>query len=465
VAARPRLCVRLTEGKQRLTLEQSDMDPVEEFVAKVNSRNLVVGVMGLGYVGLPIAVSYAKAGFRTIAYDTDPDRIAALKASRSYVEDVSSQDISQTISTNKLVPTSDPSMLGGAEAVFICVPTPYTVAKDPDLSYVVAASKTLAEHMGPGTLVILQSTTYPGTTNEVVKPILEAGVRIAGRDFDLAFSPERVDPGNKVYNIENTPKVVGGVTEESTAKAAAVLAAPMRDEVSPKVVRVSGPEVAEMTKLLENTFRAVNIALVNELALLCQRMGVDVWEVVEAAATKPFGFMSFKPGPGVGGHCIAVDPYYLAWRARTYDFQAKFIELAAEANSRMPSYVAQRVSLMLNSAGLPVWGSRILALGAAFKPGVSDTRNSPAIAVMEILQQWGAHIVYSDPRVPRIKVGDTELESVPLDREVVELADIVVALVAHPDFDTELVLGSARMIFDAVNMFGGRPSKGRMERL
>ncbi len=441
------------------------MPSVDSFVSAVRDRSVVIGVIGLGYVGLPLAVSYASAGFRVVGLDVDSARVEELKKGRSYIEDVDSDAVLRTIAEGNFAPGTDPSALGECDAVFICVPTPYTPAKDPDLSYVVQASETVSRHMKIGALVILQSTTYPGTTNEVVRPILERSGRKVGEDFSLAFSPERVDPGNKVWTVENTPKVVGGVTKECAERAAVLLSAAMADDAPLKYHVVSTPEAAELTKLLENTFRAVNIALVNELSLLCERMGVDIWEVIEAAATKPFGFMAFKPGPGVGGHCIAVDPYYLAWRARTFDFHARFIELAAEANSRMPEYTAQRVARMLNSVGKPLSGAKILALGAAFKPGVADTRNSPAVKVMEILLSYGAEVEYSDPRVDRIVVGGRTLESVRLSKQGVERADVVVGLVAHPEFDTDLVLTSARLIFDAVNMFGGRPAKGRLERL
>jgi UDP-N-acetyl-D-glucosamine dehydrogenase len=439
--------------------------PFESFAEAVRDRSMSVGVIGLGYVGLPIAISYASAGFRTVGFDIDTSRIQQLLEGSSYVEDVDSELVANLVTSESLIPVSTPSSISECDAVFICVPTPYTPAKDPDLGYVIAATETVAKNMKPGVLVILQSTTYPGTTNEIVRPILERGGRKLGIDFNLAFSPERVDPGNKVWTVENTPKVVGGVTPECSERAALLLAAPMSDNVSLRTRIVSTPEAAEMTKLLENTFRAVNIALVNELALLCERMGVDIWEVIEAAETKPFGFMPFRPGPGVGGHCIAVDPYYLAWRARTVDFHARFIELAAEANSRMPEYTAQRASRMLNSVGKPLNGSKVLALGAAFKAGVSDTRNSPALRVMEILAEQGAVVSYHDPYVDRITLSGESLESVPLSREVVDSADLVIGLVAHDEIDADLVLSSAKLIFDAANIFGGRPAKGRLERL
>ncbi len=442
-----------------------DKASIEAFAAAVESRSLEVGVIGLGYVGLPLAVSYADAGFTTVGVDVDESRVEALKRGESYVEDVDSSRLAEVVTKGRFVPTSSFEAIRECGAVFICVPTPYTPAKDPDLSYVVQASESVCEHMAPSTLVILQSTTYPGTTNEVVRPILERGGRRVGVDFNLAFSPERVDPGNTCWTVENTPKVVGGVTAECSEKAALLLAAPMSADAPLKTRIVSTPEVAELTKLLENTFRAVNIALVNEMALLCEKMGVDIWEVIEAAETKPFGYMPFRPGPGVGGHCIAVDPYYLAWRARTFDFHARFIELAAEANSRMPEYTAQRAARLLNSVGKPVRGSRVLALGAAFKANVSDTRNSPALKVMEILAAQGAELAYSDPLVPTVEVGGKKLESVALDKEILESSDLVLGLVAHRDFDVDLVLGHAQLIFDAANVFGGRPAKGRMERL
>lgn len=438
-------------------------EPAGAFEDRIAARDLSIAVVGLGYVGLPLALAYADAGFTVTGFDVDEKRVAVLKAGQTYIEDVSEAELSAAVGEGRFVPTDQPDCLGEADAVVICVSTPFTPAKDPDLTYVVTAAETLAPRLRPGALVILQSTTYPGTTNEVVRPILERGGLVAGEDFDLAFSPERVDPGNKSWTVTNTPKVVGAVTERGAERARILLEVAMAS--TGQVTVLSSPDAAEMTKLLENTFRAVNIALVNELALLCERMGVDIWEVIRGASTKPFGFMPFTPGPGVGGHCIAVDPHYLAWRARTFDFQAKFIELAAEANLRMPRHVFHRIARMLNSVEKSVRGARVLALGAAFKPGVADTRNSAAVAVMEQLASEGADLSFSDPHVSSIEIGGRETKSVEMTAELLADSDIVVFLVGHADFDVALVAESAPLIFDAVNAMAGTAPAGRLEHL
>lgn len=436
---------------------------VGPFASRVESRALTIAVVGLGYVGLPLAVAYAATGFEVCAFDLDEERISVLASGSSYIEDVPEDAVAAAVESGRLMPTSEPGSLADADVKVICVPTPFDDAKTPNLSYVVAASETVAESLAPGNLIILQSTSYPGTTNEVVRPILESSGLKAGVDFGLAFSPERVDPGNKTWTVRNTPKVVGAVTADAAEMAKVVLEAVM-DEPGGVTV-LSCPEAAEMTKLLENTFRAVNIALVNELALLSERMDVDIWEVIRGASTKPFGFMAFTPGPGVGGHCIAVDPHYLAWRARTYDFQAKFIELAADANERMPRHVMHRAARLLNEVGKPLRGSKILALGVAFKSGVSDTRNSAALKVLGILRGQGAEIAYSDPHVAEVEIAGEAVGSIALSSGVVRDADLVLVLVAHPETDWDLVASSARLVFDAVNALDGRSCAGRLERL
>ncbi|HUP71168.1 MAG TPA: nucleotide sugar dehydrogenase [Acidimicrobiales bacterium] len=416
-------------------------------------RALTVGVVGLGYVGLPLAVSYAEAGFVCVGFDTDAERATALNAGTSHVEDVAPARVAEMIEAGRFTATPDPGRLASADVVFVCVPTPFDRAKMPDLSFVRSATQTVADVLHPGMLVVLQSTTFPGTTTDVCQPILERSGLRAGLDFHLAFSPERVDPGNATWTVHNTPKVVGGVTPACAERARGVLEAVME---RPGLVSVlSSPAAAEMTKLLENTYRAVNIALVSELAMLSHEMGLDIWEVIEGAATKPFGFQAFYPGIGPGGHCIPVDPYYLAWRAREFDFQTKFIELAGDTNLRMAPYVRQRIQAFLNRHGRALLGARVLALGVAFKPGVRDVRNSRAVRVIELLEEAGAEVDYADPRVPSLAIGGRERKAVEVSDEVVRRADLVAVLVGHP-WPVDLIVASGTPVFDAVNATTGR---------
>jgi UDP-N-acetyl-D-glucosamine dehydrogenase len=433
-----------------------------EFADRVRDRDLVVGVVGLGYVGLPLAVAYAEAGFRTIGFDVDTERAAALSDGRSHIDDVSSDRVTAMVTAGRFGATADASGLSAADVLFLCVPTPFDKTKTPDLSFVRAATHTVAQVLRPGMLVILQSTTYPGTTVEIVQPVLEERGLRAGADFHLAFSPERVDPGNPIWTVHNTPKVVGGFTPTCADRARAVLDAVMDD---PGLVRVvSTPATAEMAKLLENTYRAVNIALVNELAILADEMGIDIWEVIDAAATKPFGFQAFQPGIGPGGHCIPVDPYYLSWKAREFDFQTKFIELAADTNLSMAQYVVHRIHRFTNRLDLAVRGLRVLCLGAAFKPGVSDVRNSRAIRVMELLDEQGARVEYSDPMVPSITLPSGEHKAVGLTDFSMTDFDVVVVLVANTDWPVDALRETDVPVFDAVNAIG-RPARDRHERL
>lgn len=419
-----------------------------------------VGVIGLGYVGLPLAVAFAEVGCEVVGVDVDAGKVALLMAGRSPIRDVPVEVLQAVQKAGRFRATTDYGELRGVEAMFICVPTPYDAMRAPDLSYVRAAAEGIVPHLRRGQLVILQSTTYPGTTEEVVRPILERSGLRAGEDFDLAFSPERIDPGNREWTVRNTPKVVGGVTPRSTARAAALLR-----RLGAPVHPVSSPRVAEMSKLLENIFRSVNIALVNELALLCERMGIDIWEVIEAAKTKPFGFMAFYPGPGVGGHCIPVDPYYLSWKAREYDFYTKFIELAAEVNQAMPFHVVRKVEEALDRyGGRGLRGARVLVLGVAFKREVDDARNSPAERIIELLLERGAEVVYHDPYVPRFRVGgnvfrreERELGSVPLEEEWLRWADVVVIVTGHRAVDYSRVLRTARLVVDTCNATAGTP--------
>jgi UDP-N-acetyl-D-glucosamine dehydrogenase len=397
-----------------------------------------VGIIGLGYVGLPLAVAFAEEGCEVIAVDVDARKIEAISAGTSYIEDIPSERLRGVL--DRISPTTSYAELAKAQAVLICVPTPLTANREPDLTPLIDSARGLGEVLQAGQLVVLESTTYPGTTRERVAPLLEESGLAAGRDFHLAFSPERVDPGRTDFTLRTTPKVVGGLTE-ACARRAVELYGLVCDEV----VRVSSPEAAELTKLLENIFRSVNIALVNELAMLTDRMGIDIWEVVDAAATKPYGFMRFEPGPGMGGHCLPVDPFYLSWRAREFDMSTEFIELAGQVNAQMPYHCVAKVQRALNDAGRPVKGSRIAVLGVSYKPGVGDTRESPALKIIELLLGLGAQLSYHDPHVPRL--NDFELESTPLESAVAD-ADLALIVTAHPEVDHELVAKRARIVVD-----------------
>ena len=444
----------------------------ELFEDAVRDRRTVVGIVGLGYVGLPLAMAFAAAGFKVIGIDVSETKVRHLAAGRSYLLDVPASVIAEQLSAGRFRPTVDFAALSEADAIFVCVPTPFDRAKAPDLSYITAAAAKLAPVLKRGQLILLESTTYPGTTEDVLIPILERSGLIAGRDFHVAFSPERIDPGNRAYTIANTPKVVGGIDQESTERAALLLEQIVRDG---GVHRVSTPRAAELTKLLENTFRAVNIALVNELAVLCDRMGIDVWEVIEAAKTKPYGFMPFYPGPGVGGHCIPVDPYYLSWKAREYDFSMKFIELAADTNQQMPFFTVEKLRRELGRRGRSLYGAELLVIGVAFKRDIDDARNSSAIRVIEILRANGANVSYHDPHISSVRVGDClygehdgteQLLSIEISDELVRGADAVVILVGHTGVDYRRLLRDSRLVFDAVNATRGLDAPaGRVVRL
>jgi len=425
-----------------------------EILHRIEHRTARLGVIGLGYVGLPLAVEFGKAGFRVDGLDIDEKRVARLRRGHSYIQDVPSAAIRDLIRSGKFMPTTDFRVLRELDAVILCVPTPLSKQRDPDVSYIVAAAREVARHLHRGTLVILESTTYPGTTEELILPMLEETGMKVGRDFFLAFSPERVDPGNPRFNTRNIPKVVGGVT--ATCSEVAVKLYEQRLE---RVVKVSSPQVAEMVKLLENTFRSVNIGLVNELALMCARLKIDVWEVIEAAATKPFGFMPFYPGPGLGGHCIPVDPFYLSWKARASGFEARFIELAGHVNSHMPEHVVDLVAQSLNSRGKAVRGSRVLVLGAAYKAGSDDMRESPSLDIMTTLRDRGARVEYSDPHVPALEFAGQRLESVPTTPARLRKYDCVVIATAHQDFPFGEILRHSQGVVDTRNALRGRRSK------
>ena len=422
------------------------------FEADVANRTISVAIVGLGYVGLPLAISFAEAGFNTLGFDINSDVVAQLQTSQSHIADISHERLKDVTNSRRFKATDKVEDLANCNAIFICVPTPFDKAQTPDLSYIESAARLVRSILQKDMLIILQSTTYPGTTTEFVKPILEASGLNAGTDFFLAFSPERVDPGNEIWNVRNTPKVVGGFSENCTKRSTHLLSALMGS--SELVHTVSSPEIAEMTKLLENTYRAVNIALVNELAQLCHRMEIDVWDVIEAAATKPFGFQAFYPGIGAGGHCIPVDPHYLAWKAREYEFQLRFVELAADVNMQMATYVVDRIGKLLNKKSLPVKGSKILCIGASFKPGVSDTRNSRALKIIELLIAEGAEVSYFDQNVPSIKLEASTLVSKNMADVVSAEWDMVAVLVNTPNVSLSKLDELGVTVFDAVNESG-----------
>ncbi|HEY8548392.1 MAG TPA: nucleotide sugar dehydrogenase [Vicinamibacterales bacterium] len=422
-------------------------------IERLKERSAKAGIIGLGYVGLPLAVEFAKAGLTVIGIDLDTRKVEALNRGESYILDVAQSDVQRVVSEGRFTATTDFARLAEVDTINICVPTPLRKTKDPDLSYIVSAVEEIAKYFKAGQLVILESTTYPGTTEEVVQPMLESRGLKAGEDFFLAFSPERVDPGNAQFHTANIPKVVGGVNEASTAAAAALYGL-----IVNQVVPVSSTRAAEMVKLLENTFRAVNIGLVNELALMCRDMQINVWEVIDAAKTKPFGFMPFYPGPGLGGHCIPIDPFYLSWKARQFGFESRFIELAGHINSNMPRYVVERVAEALNSVAKPLKGSRVHLFGMAYKPDVTDYRESPAIDVADLLERRGAIVTYTDHFVPVMPAehGHKARTAVPLDEALENGYDCAVITTNHKTFDYDRIVAKSPLILDTRNALKGR---------
>jgi UDP-N-acetyl-D-glucosamine dehydrogenase len=419
---------------------------------KLEKRQARIGVIGLGYVGLPLAVEFARAGFDVTGFDVDESKVSDINAGRSYILDVKTEDVANCVTAGTLRATTDMSKLGEMDAVDICVPTPLRKTKDPDMSYVVSAAEQIAKYLHPGMLIVLESTTYPGTTAEVLQPMFEARGLTVGEGFYLAFSPERVDPANEKFNTRNTPKVVGGTTP-ACSDVAAVLYSAAVDTVVP----VSSTQVAEMVKLLENTFRAVNIGLVNEIALMSHRMNIDVWEVIDAARTKPFGFMPFYPGPGLGGHCIPIDPFYLSWKAKQSGFECRFIELAGHVNGSMPEYVVERVSEALNTKKKAINGARIHLFGIAYKKDVSDMRESPALDILQLLHRRGAELSYTDPYVPSLQEGPLCLRSVAED--AVDGIDCAVIATDHKTFNYAAMPGRFPLIVDTRNALKGNPAK------
>jgi len=429
--------------------------------AKIEDKSARVAIVGQGYVGLPLAVEFAQAGFRVTGLEVDGARVAALMRGESYISDVPSEVLQQVIQAERFTATSDVGVLAEQDVIVLCVPTPLRKSKDPDVSHIVAAAREVARGLRSGQLVVLESTTYPGTTEEVLLPMFEEGGLRAGHDFFLAFSPERIDPGNPTFRVKEIPKLVGGITPACTR-----VAAVFYRQIVSQVFELSSPTVAELSKLYENTFRSVNIALANELALICRHLGVSVWEVIEAAATKPFGFMAFSPGPGIGGHCIPVDPFYLSWKARLNGYEAKFIALADEINRTMPRFVLELVTDALNDAGKPVKGARILVLGVAYKRGVGDIRESPALEIIEELFRRGAQVQYVDPFVPTLTLPGHRLEAARMNRELLQWSDLALILTDHREFDYEAIVGHAPLVVDTRHATRGLTApEGRIVRL
>ncbi len=433
----------------------------EELLKKIADKEIVAGVVGLGYVGLPLAVEKAKAGFRTIGFDVQEEKVNLVNQGHNYIGDVVDSDLARLVEAGTLSATTDFSVIKDVDFVAICVPTPLDAHQQPDISYVESSAKSIAKYLHKGMMVVLESTTYPGTTEELIKPILESSGLKCGEDFYLGFSPERVDPGNAIYKTKNTPKVVGGLGKDASEVISAMYEAVLQN----KVFRASSPAVAEMTKILENTFRNINIGLINELAILCNRMNINLWEVIEAAKTKPFGFTAFYPGPGLGGHCIPLDPYYLSWKAREYGFHTSMIEASMMVNDRMPEYCVSRAGDMLNRRfKKSLNGSKILVLGVAYKQDIDDYRESPAIRVIENLQKEGADTVFYDPYIPKFrehgKVYEGEKE---LTAELVESADLVIITASHSNVDYEFVQRHAKAIFDTKNVTKSLQDKSNIE--
>jgi UDP-N-acetyl-D-glucosamine dehydrogenase len=422
------------------------MSVTRDLIAKAERRQILFGIVGLGYVGLPLAVELARAGYRVLGFDVSPDVVEGLNEGRSHVKDVTDAQLQRAMECGRFSATTDMSRLSEPDAISICVPTPLSKFKDPDVSFIVAATESVKKRLRRGQAIILESTTYPGTTREILLPALESTGLKVGQDFFLAFSPERVDPGNQSYGTRNTPKVVGGITADCRAVAVA-LYQPAIDTLVP----VSTTEAAELVKLLENTFRSVNIGLVNEMAIVCDMLGVNVWEVIDAAATKPFGFMKFLPGPGLGGHCIPIDPHYLAWKMRGLNYKTRFIDLAGELNTEMPMFWVRKLSEALNGQGKAVQGASVLVLGVAYKRNIEDIRESPALDIIRLLEGQGARVSYFDPHVPRFREDGQEFRSVELTPEVVAAADCVMVVTDHTAVDYRMIKRHAKLIVDTRN--------------
>lgn len=432
-----------------------------ELLRKIQEKTAVLGVIGLGYVGLPLAVEKAKMGYKTIGFDVQEQKVDMVNAGQNYIGDIVPEELTCVVKSGNLRATKDFSFIRNVDCVAICVPTPLDIYQQPDVSYVVQSTEDIASYLRPGMLVVLESTTYPGTTEEIVKPILEKTGLKVGQDIYLAFSPERVDPGNHLYNTKNTPKVVGGVTADCTEIAASLY----EHILEGKVQRVSSPAVAEMEKILENTFRNINIGLANEMAILCHKMEIDVWEVIEAAKSKPYGFMPFYPGPGVGGHCIPIDPFYLTWKAREYGYHTRLIETAGEINNYMPEFVLERSMKILNRFGKALLQSKVLILGVAYKQDIDDVRQSPALNVIGHLEANGADVCYHDPFINEFTLKGKKYNSIALTAEVLQGADLVIVTTMHTGYDYEFIQQHAVMIFDTKNAFKDVAKRDNIEKL
>jgi len=422
------------------------MSIAQDLISKTERRQILFGIVGLGYVGLPLAVELSRAGYRVLGFDVNPDVVEGLNQGRSHVKDITEEQLQKAMECGRFSATTDMARLSEPDAISICVPTPLSKFKDPDVSYIVAATEAVKKRLRRGQAIVLESTTYPGTTREIMLPALQSTGLKVGQDFFLAFSPERVDPGNPTYGTRNTPKVVGGITEDCR-KVAVALYEPAIDTL----VQVSTTEAAELVKLLENTFRSVNIGLVNEMAIVCDKLGVNVWEVIEAAATKPFGFMKFLPGPGLGGHCIPIDPHYLAWKMRGLNYKTRFIDLAGELNTEMPMFWVRKLAEALNGQGKAVRGASVLVLGVAYKRDIEDIRESPALDIIRLLEGQGARVSYSDPHVPRFREDGQEFRSVKLTPDVVAAADCVMIVTDHTAVDYRMIKQRARLVVDTRN--------------
>jgi UDP-N-acetyl-D-glucosamine dehydrogenase len=429
-------------------------EKIMEFLDKISQRTVRIAVIGMGYVGLPLATTFAEAGFEVTGIDVDQGKVDRANRGESYISDIPDSLLKSLIDTGRLNFTSDYAVLDEKDAIFICVPTPLGKTRDPDISYVISAAQQIKAHLQPGQLVILESTTYPGTTDEIVLPELESTGLKVGVDFFLAYSPERIDPGNPDYNTHNTPRVIGGMTSTCTELASALYAAAIE-----RVIPVSSTRVAEMTKILENTFRAVNIGLVNEIAIICEKLNISVWEVIDAASTKPFGFMRFLPGPGLGGHCIPVDPQYLSWKLKTLDYTTRFIQLASEINRSMPHYVVEKIGEALNEQYRSFNGSTILLLGVAYKRNVSDVRESPALDIIQLLKDRKSIVIYNDEYVPSLTLNEQTLYSQPLSSALLQAANCVVMVTDHSYYDVPWIVRDARYIVDTHNVTKGYTDK------
>ncbi len=423
----------------------------EKLLEKIQNRTAVLGVLGLGYVGLPLAVEKANAGFTVKGFDVQQAKVDLVNQGHNYIGDVVDDVLADLVKNGKLVASTDFSGIADCDAVAICVPTPLDEHFQPDISYVSESAKQIAKYAHKGMLVVLESTTYPGTTQEIIQPLLEEKGMVVGEDVFLAFSPERVDPGNAVYKTKNTPKVVGGVTPKCGELAATIYKSVLESDV----MVVSSPAVAEMEKILENTFRNINIALVNEMAVLCDRMGISVWEVIDAAKTKPYGYMAFYPGPGLGGHCIPIDPFYLTWKAREYNYHTRLIESAGEINNAMPEYCVTRISTQLNKVKKPLNGSKVFMLGLAYKPDIDDMRESPSLLLADLFREAGCELIYNDPFIPEFKRGGITLKSTEITAETLADCDIVVIATNHSCYDAQFIVDKSPLVFDTRNLTKG----------